>query len=215
MKKEQSGLSRSRRDSCGAVFQEDKRANLGSSLVQWRVGYHGAVVHIPHSTGDKTQFAYRAVRISWSNGVFKNRKIGGKPPPWKKSWSWSASRGNNSAVLPKPRKKPEKLVKQSVFKKRQRWCSPPTKGVKKHQLHMELSSLVVQRHSVLIGNFWSNDRNFAGAVPSLVPQNFPLCNSLTNLTKSNKLPNLWSATTSEASSSRYNSETSETSESCE
>ena len=93
-----SGLSRSRRDSCGAVFQKDKRANLGSSLVQWRVGYHGAVVHLPHSTvhiphstfhiplstGDKTQFAYRAVRISRSNGVFKKRKIGGKPPPWKK-----------------------------------------------------------------------------------------------------------------------------------
>ena len=76
-----SGLSRSRRDSCGAVFQKDKRANLGSSLVQWRVGYHGAVVHIPHSTfhiphstGDKTQFAYRAVRISRSNGVFKKRQ---------------------------------------------------------------------------------------------------------------------------------------------
>ena len=45
-----SGLSRSRRDRCGAVFQKDKRANLGSSLVQWRVGYHGAVVHIPQET---------------------------------------------------------------------------------------------------------------------------------------------------------------------
>ena len=36
-----------------------------------------------------------------------------------KSGSWRASRGNDSAVLPKPRKKPEKLVKQSGFKKRQ------------------------------------------------------------------------------------------------
>ena len=36
-----------------------------------------------------------------------------------KSGSRRASRGNDSAVLPKPRKKPEKLIKQSAFKKRQ------------------------------------------------------------------------------------------------
>ena len=36
-----------------------------------------------------------------------------------KSGSWRASGGNDSAVLPKPRKKPEKLIKQSAFKKRQ------------------------------------------------------------------------------------------------
>ena len=56
-----SGLSRSRRDSSGAVFQKDKRANLGSSPVQWR-----------------------AVSIWRSKGVFKKKEIGGKPPPWKK-----------------------------------------------------------------------------------------------------------------------------------
>ena len=39
---------------------------------------------IPHSTGDKTQFAYRAVHVSRSDGVFKKKEIGRKPPPWKK-----------------------------------------------------------------------------------------------------------------------------------
>ena len=79
------------------------------------------------------------LNLSWKKvvkqSVFKKKEIGRKPPPWKKVGHGGQAGATNSAVLPKPRKKPEKLVKQSVLKKRRRWCSPPTKGEKTPLAH--------------------------------------------------------------------------------
>ena len=55
-----------------------------------------------------------------------------------KSGSWRASGGNDSAVLPKPRKKPEKLVEQSIFKKRQYDGAVQLSGAKAFSLDWKL-----------------------------------------------------------------------------
>ena len=69
------------------------------------MGYHGAVVHIPEETKlnfhiDLSAYHYLMVH-SRRKRLVGNHLLG-------KKWVMEGKQGNDSAVLPKPRKKPEK-----------------------------------------------------------------------------------------------------------
>ena len=116
------GLSRSRRDSCGAVFQKDKRANLGWSLVQWRMGYHGAVVHIPEETKlnfhiDLSAYHYLMVH-SRRKRLVGNHLLG-------KKWVMEGKQGQRQCSPTKTEKETWKVGQaKRIQEEAIRWCSP-------------------------------------------------------------------------------------------